>query len=275
MSASRAPALDARFRAWLVPVLRDGRWSLEIPEYGRRWYSEEQYDSSFVRMHQIIMERFRVRPLPADQGLRAAIEAIGYSLVKRMQIIEDGTRRWIAMCRPRSISAATLNDLGTVNTDRRIAFAIREAAGFPLDDRSKAIILDQYVFDITGKGDYITAGMIFNAFLTETASSSPCDPPLARWGLGPNDRTFTREEIGSRKILPDNTISPPGDYTRITNPGSIVDSEERRMRETIVKAQVETKLEQAKAEEAKRKRPSVRRSMRPEGSDAPGQGSIW
>lgn len=263
------------FRAWLVPVRQGNRWVLEIPGYGRNWYSEEQYESSFVRMHQIMMERFRVRPLPADAGLRAAIEAIGYSFVKRLQIIEDGTKRWERMGRPKSLSVATLNDLGTVNTDRRIAFAIREAAGFPLDERSKAIILDQYVFDITGRGDYITAGMIFNAFLTDAASHSPCDPLLSRWGLGPGDRTFTREEIGGRKILPDNSISPPGDYARITNPGSIVDTEELRMREVIKQAAVETKVEEAKVEPANRRRPSVRRTLRSEFSDGPGQGSIW
>jgi hypothetical protein len=118
--------------------------------------------------------------------------------------------------------------------------------------------------------------MIFNAFLTESASASPLDPPLARWGLGPNDRTFTRDEIGKRKILPDNSISPPGDYTRIVNPGTvIVDSEEVKMREVIKKAAVETKVEQAKVEQAKRKRSSVRRTNRPEFGDAPGQGTIW
>jgi hypothetical protein len=42
-------------------------------------------------MHQIMMERFRVKPQPADVGLRSAIEAIGFSFTKRMQIIEDGT----------------------------------------------------------------------------------------------------------------------------------------------------------------------------------------
>lgn len=254
------------FRAWLVPALRNGRWVLEIPEYGKRWYSEEQYEQSFARMHQIIMERFRVAPLPADQAFRAAIEAIGFSLVKRQQIIEDGTNRWTRMGRPRSLSEATLNDLGTVNTDRRIAFAIREADNFPLDPRSKAIILDEFVFDITARGEFLTMGMIFDAFLNDKASPSPVDPMPARWGLGQEGRTFSRAEIGERKILPDNSIPEPGDYGRVRDPESFVDAQEVQMRLAIKQAAEETKAQ------PKKRRADVKRSLRHDPHE-PGQGS--
>lgn len=259
------------FRAWLVPVPRGGKWHLEIPEYGKRWYSEEQYEQSFVRMHQIMTERFRVAPLPADKAFRAAIEAIGFSLVKRQQIIEDGTRRWIHMGRPKSLSEATLNDLGTVNTDRRIAFAIREADGFPLDPRSKAILLDEYVFDVSARGEFLTMGMIFDAFLTEKVSPSPIDPPLARWGVPPGGRTFTAAEIGQRKRLPDNSIPEPGDYRRILQPETIADAQEVKMRETIKQAVAQAKVE-AKEEPKKKRRPDVKRNLRHDPAE-PGQGS--
>ena len=203
------------FRAWLVPKKINGQWKLVVPEYGKRWYSEEQYEKRFVLIQKIIDDRFKTPKLSPEEEFRAGINAISYSLVKRANIINDGNRKWVKLGRPSTLSEETLYDLGTVNTDRRISFAVREIFSARISDEEKDSILSEYVFDITGNGQYVDLRKLFHGFKDDTLSHSPVDPIHTRWGMNVNDRPLTADEIGDKIIIPDNSFPPINNFQYI------------------------------------------------------------
>jgi hypothetical protein len=205
------------FRAWLTPKRVGGKWTLVVPEYGKRWYSEEQYEKRFVLIQRIINERFKSPKLSPEARFRAGINAISYSLVKRVNIIDDGHKKWVNRGRPAHLSEDVLHDLGTVNTDRRISFGVREIFGSRLTDEEKDLILEEYVFDITGGGMYVNLKKLFHGFKKDSLSHSPADPIHTRWAMGIDEKPLSENEIVGKLIIPDNFFPPTGSFNNVDN----------------------------------------------------------
>lgn len=264
-------------RAWLIPVRgNDGHWELQVPEYGRDWYSAEQFEKKFLMIQRIVDERFMVPDLTPEEELQAGVYAISWSFVKRVNIISDGHRKWVALGRPAVLSEKTLDDLGTIHTDRRIAFSIREVFSSQLTDEQKDAILDQFVFDYTGSGDYLTFKQIFRAFVSNSVSSTPVDPFHVRWGLAPDEKPMKADEIAGRIILPDDSFPPSGgwdrDYSLLTPEVNTAESDPKqnqdRKNSTIDKPEVKKSSPPVKTLAPEMRRGFNRFSTQPAGSKA-------